>query len=127
MGQQQLVLILLVTVVVAIATILAINTMQDSHIQANQEALRQKMMDASTLAQAYFRKNKMLGGGGGTYQNITLDHLNIEASDSELGEFSLEPGDKSFTLTAVPVSGGENIVGVIYSDRIEFISAEESE
>lgn len=127
MGQQQLLLILLVTLLVAIATILAIDTMQNSRDESNHDAIRQKMMDASTLAQAYFRKNSMMGGGGGTYQNITLDHLNIEASDSELGKFSLEPGDKSFTLTAVPVSGGENIVGVIYSDRIEFVSAEESE
>lgn len=127
MGQQQIILILLVTVIVAIATILAINTMQDSHMEANYDAIRQKIMDASTLAQAYYRKNEMLGGGGGTYQNITLAQLNIEASDSELGEFSLEPGDQSFTLTVVPASGGDNIVGVIYKDRIEFVNGEDEE
>lgn len=127
MGQQQVILILLVTIIVALATIIAINTMQDSHQQSNHDAIRQKMMDSATLAQAYYRKNEMLGGGGGSYQNITLAELNIEASDSELGEFSLEPGNQSFTLSAIPASGGDNIVGVIYKDRIEFVDSESEE
>ncbi|MEX2411854.1 MAG: hypothetical protein WD607_10905 [Candidatus Paceibacterota bacterium] len=127
MGQQQIILILLVTVIVALATILAINTMQDSHQAANHDAIRQKMMDATTLAQSYYRKNDMLGGGGGTYQNITLEIIDVEASENELADFTLEPGDQSFTLTAVPAAGGDNIVGVIYKDRIEFVDAEEEE
>lgn len=128
MGQQQILLLILVTVIVAIATILAINTMQESHQNANHEAIRQKMMDATTLAQAYYRKNEMMGGGGGSFENISLEELDIQASDENLAEFSLsDAGTTSFTLTAIPASGGENIVGVIYSDRIEFVSGEESE
>lgn len=128
MGQQQILLILLVTVIVAIATILAINTMQESHQEANYDAIRQKMMDATTLAQAYYRKNDMLGGGGGSFVNITLEELDIEANDENLAEFSLsDAGPSSITLTAVPASGGDNIIGVIYSDRIEFVDASEVE
>ena len=127
MGQQQVILIVLVSVIVGLATVIAVNVMLESRQEANYDAIHQKIMDATTLAHSYYRKNEMLGGGGGTYQNITLAELNIEASDSELGEFSLEAGDQSFTLTAIPASGGDNIVGVIYRDRIEFVSAEDEE
>lgn len=125
MGQQQVILILLVTIIVAFATILAINTLQESHQEANYDAIRQKMLDATTLAQTYYRKHEMMGGGGKSYQQITLSHLEIEA-DNQLGTFSIsDQTADSFTLTAVPASGGDNIVGVIYPDRIEFTSEEE--
>lgn len=128
MGQQQVILLLLVTVIVGIATVLAINVMLESRQEANHDAIRQKMLDATTLAQAYYRKNDMMGGGGGSFENITLEMLDIEANDENLAEFSLSDASAtSFTLTAVPASGGDNIVGVIYSDRIEFVDAEEVE
>lgn len=122
MGQQQLLLILLVTIIVAFATIIAINTMQDSHQSANHDAIRLKMIEASSLAQSYYRKNKMMGGGGGSYEEITLQDLEIEPNDENLGNFSLsEESSDSFKLTAVPARGGEDIVSVIYTDRIEFV------
>lgn len=121
MGQQQIFLILLVTVIVAIATIVAINTMQSSHQRSNHNAIRQKMMDATTLAQSYYHKNQVMGGGDGSFQHITLEHLQIEP-ENELGTFVLSaPGPASFTLTATPASGGDDITGIIYSDRIEFV------
>jgi|AntRauTorcE11897_2_1112592.scaffolds.fasta_scaffold02631_9 Tfp pilus assembly protein PilE len=120
MGQQQLLLILVVTIIVAMATILAINTMQDSHEQANHEAIRQKMLDATTLAQAYYRKNVSMGGGGMSYENITLEHLNIEPSN-QLGEFTIsDQSAESFTLTAIPAAGNEtDIVATIYKDDVQ--------
>lgn len=123
MGQQQIILILLVTVIVAFATIIAINTMEQSHINSNHDAIRQKMMEVNTLAQGYYYKNRSMGGGGGSFQDITFEHINVDTSDNELGEFSIEPGDQSLTITAVPSAGGENIIGVIYKDRIEFQQA----
>ncbi|MEX2410695.1 MAG: hypothetical protein WD607_04865 [Candidatus Paceibacterota bacterium] len=126
MGQQQIILIILVTVIVAIVTVLSVNVLLESRQEANYDAIRQKMMDATTLAQAYYRKHEMMGGGDGSYENITLQILEVEP-ENEMGTFSLETGDQSVTLTAIPISGGDNIVGVIYSDRIEFVVDEEEE
>ncbi len=121
MGQQQVILIILVTVVVGIATVVAIDTMSESHQQANYDSIRQKMMDATTFAHMYYRKNNLLGGGGNSFESITFKDLQIDTSDTNLGTFSISDVSKeSFKLTAVPVSGGDNIVGVIYKDRIEF-------
>ena len=125
MGQQQLLLIILVTVLVGIATIVAINTMQESRANANYDAIRQTMFDASVRAQAYYMKNKMLGGGGGSFEGISLDEIEIVANH-EHGTFSItDSGPDSFTLTAVPAAGEGNIVSVIYRDRIEFVDPEE--
>ncbi len=122
MGQQQIILILLVTVIVAIATVLAVDTMQKSHHEANLEAIRQKMLDATTLAQAYYRKNESMGGGGGNFEHITLQVLGIQAQDEQLGNFSLAAASTaSFRLSALPVSGEDSVVSLIYPDRIEFL------
>lgn len=127
MGQQQLLLVILVMILIGIATIIAINTMEQSHNTANEDAIRQKMIDASTLAQGYYYKNRMMGGGDGSFQEITLNDLNIEA-DGTLGAFSIsEPGEDSFTLTAEPASDRPDIVSVIYKDRIEFVTDTEDE
>lgn len=121
MGQQQLFILILVTILVGIATIVAINTMQDSRQNANYDAIRQTMFDASTRAQAYYMKNSMMGGGGGSFQNITLEFIEIQ-DDHEHGTFSIsDAGEESFTLTAIPAAGGDNIVSVIYADSIEFV------
>ena len=125
MGQQQLILILLVTILVGVATMLAINTMEESQLNANHDAVRQVMLDASAEAQGFYNKSRMFGGGGRSYEGITLNHIGIQ-EDNLHGDFSIsDQNQNSFTLTAIPAAGGENIVGVIYRDRIEFVDSEE--
>lgn len=121
MGQQQLLLIILVTILVGIATIVAINTMQDARANANYDAIRQTILDASVKAQGYYMKNRMMGGGGNSFQNITLEIIEVEPNN-EHGNFSIsDTGTESFTITAIPAAGGDNIVGVVYADSIEFV------
>ncbi|WP_103663918.1 hypothetical protein [Gracilimonas amylolytica] len=125
MGQQQLLLIILVTILVGIATIVAINTMQETRANANYDAIRQTMLDASVRAQGFYMKNESMGGGGKSFQNITMENIEIEP-DNEHGTFSIsDAGDDSFTITVIPAAGGENIVGIVYADRIEFVDPEE--
>jgi Tfp pilus assembly protein PilE len=121
MGQQQLLLVILVTILVGIATVVAINTMQESRVNANHDAVRQVMLDASTRAQGYYIKHESMGGGGKSFQNITMEVIEVEP-DNEHGTFSItDSGTDSFTITAIPAAGGDNIVGVVYADSIEFV------
>lgn len=121
MGQQQLLLVILVTILVGIATVVAINTMQESRANANYDAVRQEILDASVRAQGYYMKNEMMGGGARSFQNITMEIIELE-SDNEHGTFSItDSGTDSFTITAIPAAGGDNIVGVVYADSIEFV------
>ena len=64
MGQQQLLLVILVTVVIGVATILATDTLQQSRTNAKQSAIRQDIMMIINDAFRYYQKPKALGGGG---------------------------------------------------------------
>ncbi|MDR9415618.1 MAG: hypothetical protein RI564_04985 [Gracilimonas sp.] len=125
MGQQQLTLTILVVLIVGIATVVAIDTMMDSRQEANNDQIRQKLYEATTYAQMYYRKHEALGGGGESFNLITLDDVEIDANDIALGTFEItEKSEESFTISVSPAAGGDDIIGKIYEDRIEFVDPE---
>jgi Tfp pilus assembly protein PilE len=119
MGQQQLLIVILVTIIVGISIGLAINAYDESRVRSNHEAVRQKMMEASTLAQSYHAKHSMYGGGNGSFSNIDLADLQI-TPDNNIGTFTIsEASRNSFKLTAVPLAGEEiNLVATITANNI---------
>jgi hypothetical protein len=118
MGQQQLLLIILVTILVGIATIVAINTMQSSYDNANFDAIQQDILQAHTAAMAYLEKPSMLGGGGGNYTGITMRDLALsEQNDNasyELGEVSAN----SIEIIGTSVNGNLVLTATISGDEI---------
>lgn len=81
MGQQQLLLVILVTIIVGIATVVAINTFSSAAEGANLDAVRQDVASIAASAQGYFIKPEMLGGGGQKFTNVTFRNLTF-ATDS---------------------------------------------
>ena len=79
MGQQQLLLVILVTIIVGIATVVAINTFSASAESANLDAVRQDMASIASSAQSYFLKPTLLGGGGQNFTNITFRDITFAA------------------------------------------------
>lgn len=75
MGQQQLLLVILVTIIVGIATVVAINTFSSAAEGANLDAVRQDVASIAASAQGYFIKPAMLGGGGQDFTNVTFRNL----------------------------------------------------
>ena len=70
MGQQQLLLVILVTIVVGIATVVALNIFGTSAEQANHDAVRQDLAQIATSAQGWYIKPAMLGGGDNSFANV---------------------------------------------------------
>jgi hypothetical protein len=77
MGQQQLLLVILVTIVVGIATVVAINTFGAAADGANIDAVRQDIVAMGAAAQGYYNKPTMLGGGSKHFDNITMHSLDF--------------------------------------------------
>ncbi|WP_234570967.1 hypothetical protein [Rhodohalobacter sp. 614A] len=81
MGQQQLLLVILVTIIVGIATVVAINIFGTAADQANIDAVRQDLMAASVQAQAIWTRPTLMNGANRDFQNVTdntiLARLNI--------------------------------------------------
>ena len=123
MGQQQLLLVILVTIIVGIATVVAINTFGSAADSANVDAVRQDLASIAASAQGFYMKPAMLGGGGrsfnGTGSNgaaaqVTFHDLAFagtvtddDAANNENGTYTLtgfQVGE--FIIEATPGSGG---------------------
>ncbi len=112
MGHQQLLLIILGVIIVAVAVIVGIYLFIASAEAANREAVLLDLQHVSTLAQKHYRVPAALGGGGntfanftfspilakndnGTYQHIKLshdkDHIHFEGVGVETGKDGINP------------------------------------
>jgi len=124
MGQQQLLLVILVTIIVGIATVVAINTFSSAADSANLDAVRQDMLSMASSAQQYYMKPEALGGGGNKFDGISMDNLGgvpgTVESDGDLinqnGTYQLSStSGQSFTITAAPASADGYTEGDISS------------
>ncbi|MFN1833909.1 hypothetical protein AB2B38_001500 [Balneola sp. MJW-20] len=139
MGQQQLLLVILVTIIVGIATVVAINTFGSAADSANLDAVRQDMGSIAASAQGYYMKPAMLGGGGRDFTGITFNDIAFGGTNNgadqawnENGVYVISAaGATSFTLTAHPASDMTNapaegetattpIVATVLPDAISF-------
>lgn len=120
MGQQQLLLLILVTVLVGIMTVVAIFLFNDSRDASIQDMIRQDLIEAATIGQTYYKKSPMLGGGGESFENITLVDIQLDSSNAVTRFEITETTANYFKLTATPLSGLDPLTVVVYSNRIEW-------
>ncbi len=71
MGQQQLLLIILGVIVVGIAVAVGITMFNDSAVSANRDAVTNDLVNLASRGQQYYRRPTALGGGGGSFANLT--------------------------------------------------------
>lgn len=81
MGQQQLLLIILGAIIVAIAVVVGLNLMSSASNQANLDAVRQDLLTIASSAQGWYSKPTMMEGGGNTFTNIDFRDISFP-SDS---------------------------------------------
>lgn len=79
MGQQQLLLVILVTIIVGIATVVAINVFGTSAKSANEDAVRQDVLSIAASAQGWYIKPVMMKGGGNSFENMTFNDIAFSA------------------------------------------------
>jgi len=113
MGQQQLLLIILVTIIVGIATVVAINTFSSAADSANVDAARQDGLSIAAAAQQYYMKPTALGGGNHTFDNMDFTKISgvaIKTASTKTqayndnGSYKIAPNGSQFTLTVYPSS-----------------------
>ena len=128
MGQQQLLLVILVTIIVGIATVVAINTFSSAADSANLDAVRQDLAQIGSSAQAFYIKPTMLGGGGNTFTGMTFNQITFP-SDSVYnsglsaananGAYVMTVAAQSVSVVATPSSGAvTDITATITPDNM---------
>jgi len=136
MGQQQLLLVILVTIIVGIATVVAINTFGTAADQANIDAVTNDVATLASAAQGYYMRPAMLGGGsrtfdgsanpdsdGLTFEGLAFPSNGIDATariaENENGRYviAITAGTTDeFTITAHPSSCSGYTPGAINDD-----------
>ncbi|HKJ31917.1 MAG TPA: hypothetical protein VKA34_08810 [Balneolales bacterium] len=114
MGQQQLLLVILVTIIVGVATVVALNVFGTSAANANRDAVRQDVLQIASSAQGWYIKPQMLAGGGNSFTGVTFNDINFPAatiSSDGLTAINMNGSYKignitatGFTITAYPSS-----------------------
>lgn len=81
MGQQQLLLVILVVVLVGIATVVAITVFGSASDSLNTDAVRQDMVAISASVQSFMQKPPVLGGGGGSFEGFNFTKIAFPAEE----------------------------------------------
>ncbi len=74
MGTQQLLLIILGTIVVGVAVIIAFTIFHDDAISSNRDSVTTDLVHLGVRAQQYFRRPQTLGGGGNSFAGLTPEN-----------------------------------------------------
>ena len=114
MGQQQLLLIVLGTIIVGVAVIVGINMFTTGAVNAERDALLQDVNNIASSAASYWRKPAVLGGGARDFTGVTSVVTFGADSSNANGVFTMNVTSATqFTLTATGSNEGVIIVAVV--------------
>jgi type II secretory pathway pseudopilin PulG len=137
MGQQQLLLVILVTIIVGIATVIAITTFGNAADNANIDAVRNDLGSIALAAQGYYLKPILLGGGDKDFNGFTFDGVAFaglipdDAEDliitNENGTFEItSAAGNELVVEAIPASDEERtFTATIRPNAFEIAESEE--
>ncbi|MCH8289434.1 MAG: hypothetical protein IID12_10090 [Candidatus Marinimicrobia bacterium] len=114
MGQQQLLLIVLGTIIVGVAVIVGINMFTTGAVNAERDALLQDVNSVASSAVSFWRRPAVLGGGARTFVGVSdITRFGADSSNAN-GNFVMSSiTSAQFTLTATGSNEGVVIVATI--------------
>jgi len=134
--KQSFALVLLVTVIVGVATVIAIQTFTSaSSADANLDAVRQDMASLAAAARGYQMRPVALGGGGGVFSGITFRKIVFKTdsihpgdllSHNSNGSYVLAATDSSVSITAFPANRPGHVPGDTAGASLNVVVTEES-
>jgi len=114
MGQQQLLLIVLGTIIVGVAVVVGINMFTTGAVNAERDALLQDVNNIASSAASYWRKPAAIGGGARDFTGVTSVTTFGSDSSNANGTFAISAvATSQFVLTATGSNEGVIIVATI--------------
>lgn len=121
MGQQQLLLVILVTIIIGLATVFGLVLFEKFRDESVKDMIKQDMMEAANYGQAYFRRPIAMGGGSEDYTNIDMNIIALDTLTT-ITRFSItETASEYFRITADPLNDLEDFSLMVFSDRVEWV------
>ena len=122
MGQQQLLLLVLATVIVGLATVAGIQAFDQNQTQANGDALSTTALEIASEVQAWSQKPSQLGGGGTDWSGSDLTAPTLSELVYGSDPYETSNGNK-FTITS-DCSGSSATVGNSPKMAVHGVNAE---
>jgi hypothetical protein len=111
MGQQQLLLLVLASIIVGVGVLLGINMFQENAAQANLDAVIQRSLTIGSQAQAWYKRPDAMGGGGQSFTGFTLQDLGFAAAIDTTEDGTFTSTVVSATALTVTGTGKEDLDG----------------
>ena len=120
MGQQQLLLIVLGTIIVGVAVVVGITMFTTGAINAERDALLQDVNNIASSAAAYWRKPAALGGGARSFVGVTTVKTFGAADSNANGAFEITTTATAtdFEVTATGWNEGVIIVATVTQNGV---------
>ncbi|MGE5679672.1 MAG: hypothetical protein ACM34K_02215 [Bacillota bacterium] len=129
MGQQQLLLIVLGVIVVAVAVVAGIGLFTANAEEAVKDELVNQCVAIGAHAQQYYKKPLAMGGGGLAFTNYAIpNRMSATTNCGGIGAdglpvaagYVLGAGDQTVTITATPLDADYNwtVVATVTKDNI---------
>jgi len=110
MGQQQLLLIVLATIIVGVAIVVGINMFSTGAINAERDALIQDVNTIASYAGAWWRKPTVLAGGSRDFTGSSLRDFGSDSTNANGSFVLLVHSSDSLQVTAT--GGSEGVIVV---------------
>ncbi len=120
MGQQQLLLIVLGTIIVGVAVVVGINMFTTGAINAERDALIQDVNNIASSAASYWRKPAALGGGARDFTGIADVTVFGADSSNANGTFTMTVTNATtIVVTATGANEGVIVVATITQQGVQ--------
>ncbi len=120
MGQQQLLLIVLGTIIVGVAVVVGINMFTTGAINAERDALIQDVNNIASSAASYWRKPAALGGGARDFTGIADVTVFGADSSNANGIFTMTVTNATtIVVTATGANEGVVVVATITQQGVQ--------
>lgn len=121
MGQQQLLLLVLGAIIVGVSIVVGVGLFTTGATNANRDAVINDCMTIAARAQIWYRTPAFLGGGGRTYDNVSIGAIKFPASNENASSYSITGSGRQATIEASgvePHSNPGSVTVVIVPDSI---------
>ena len=103
MGQQQMLLLLVASMIVGVAIVAGLDQHVESARRANHDQVRDGLFEMAARAQGWYRRPVALGGGGRSFAEIDWVRLNVDSATTAGHYVMSHQSQDSFRVKAFSV------------------------
>lgn len=124
MGQQQLILITLVTIIIGLATIIAISLFKSEKVFLIEDNYTELLLETADNLQVYWHKPSILGGGNHSFKDADFAKIPCLLDEIKYTNFNCQTTDEKYLINILDASSVDSInIAAIINLNGEYLEA----